>query len=60
MAKKIEVSVSEYEWLQQTVKDYAYSIALLDVENQKLKQELEKVKNERDALLKEVSTHDQI
>lgn len=52
MAKKVEISLSEYEWLQQTVKDYAYSLATLDVENLKLKQELEKVTKERDELLK--------
>lgn len=54
MAKTVEVSLSEYEWLQQMVKDYTFSLATLDVENQKLKQELVKVKNERDALLQEV------
>lgn len=54
MAKTVEVSLSEYEWLQQSVKDYAFSLATLDVENMKLKQELDEVKKERDALLQEV------
>lgn len=44
MAKKIEVFLSEYEYLQETLKAYAFTIASLEAENMRLKKELELLK----------------